>query len=127
MQKSRRLSEIIPKIVRQTGMSRPQVKTVIDAVFEAIKEDIGAGNNVSVKSFGTFGLIYHPGGMTRHWNGQTYHGQPHYRPFFKSAQNFKLKIRQLSCDQQSRIYVNKEIHEEKKRNKPTSSPPDSTE
>lgn len=48
--------EFVSAIVEKTGMTKRDVKTVVDAALEVIPETLAAGEHVQFVGFGSFGV-----------------------------------------------------------------------
>jgi len=45
------------KVAKTTGLNATQSKAAINAVFDALKEDLNAGNNTQLAGFGSFNSV----------------------------------------------------------------------
>jgi DNA-binding protein HU-beta len=48
--------ELIAAVAEKTGKSKKEVEMIISVIVDSIKDEIKAGNKVSITSFGTFYL-----------------------------------------------------------------------
>lgn len=48
--------ELTAHVAKQTGVTMTNAEKCIDAVFQAIKEDVVAGNSTTIKGFGSFSV-----------------------------------------------------------------------
>ncbi len=50
-------ADIIQFLVAQTGIEKPTVTTIVEAVMETIKQDMVKGENIYLRGFGTLSLL----------------------------------------------------------------------
>ena len=51
-------AEIVAQISRQSGIEKTVVMTVVESFMENVKESMVAGNEVFLRGFGSFCLLY---------------------------------------------------------------------
>ena len=50
-------SEIVERLIKQSGLKRKEVLYIIDNFLDKIKESVYAGDKVEIRGFGTFHLV----------------------------------------------------------------------
>ncbi len=82
-------SEIIEQIVAMTGIEKPAVSAIVEALMSTIKDDMTKGENIYLRGFGTFQLKTRAAKTGRNISKGTSVTIPaHVIPAFKPAKEF---------------------------------------
>lgn len=83
-------SELIQAVTQNTEVGYKAVEKVCNEVFEIIKSEVAAGNEVVIKNFGTFRLLDKAERNGRNpKTGEKIIIAAHKLPIFKAGKNFK--------------------------------------
>jgi len=86
-------AEIIEQIVTQTGIDKPAVTAIVEAIMETIKQNMVKGENVYLRGFGTFLLKKRADKKGRNISKGTFVNIPaHYIPKFKPCKEFVEEV-----------------------------------
>lgn len=87
-------AEIITKIAKQTGIHKPDVELVVEALFQAIQDAMSSGESVYFKGFGKFINKKRAKKVARNLADNTaILLEEHYVPTLKPSQAFRTLIK----------------------------------
>ena len=84
-------TDIVEKVATRTGISKRKVGSVIDHAFDVIKDEVAAGNKVTINNFGSFFLKLLKGKVIKLPTGGVHDMPACQVPKFKAAPEFKKK------------------------------------
>ncbi|MEM7055599.1 MAG: HU family DNA-binding protein [Bacteroidota bacterium] len=88
-------AEVITKIAKKTGIHKPDVQIVVEAVFQVIQGAMAEGESVYFKGFGKFVNKKRAKKIARNLSKNTaIIIDEHYVPTLKPSKNFVAKIRE---------------------------------
>lgn len=77
--------QIVREVSLKSGISREEIKTVIDTTLDVIKSNLKAGNAIFLRGFGCFSRVLRKGRIGRDiGRGRPIELPPHYATKFKS-------------------------------------------
>ncbi len=86
-------ADIIQLIVAQTGIEKPTVTAIVEAVMETIQKNMVKGENVYLRGFGTFLLKKRADKKARNISKGTFVNIPaHFIPAFKPCKEFVEEV-----------------------------------
>ena len=86
-------AEVITQIAQQTGLSKADVKLMLEVLFQTIQEATAAGEKVHFRGFGSFGPKKRKGGIARNIAQNTIMLlSPHHIPQFTPAKAFVRRV-----------------------------------
>ena len=89
-----RKAEIIQNIANKTGVEKPTVTVIVEALMETMKQAMIDGNNIYLRGFGTFLLKERAEKKGRNiTKGTTIQIPAHIIPVFKPAEEFELQVK----------------------------------
>ena len=87
--------KIVTKIARQTGINKPDVGIVVEALFQAIQDAMASGESVYFKGFGRFVNKKRAKKVARNLaNNTAILLEEHYVPSLKPFQAFITRIKE---------------------------------
>ncbi|MBT3209337.1 MAG: integration host factor subunit beta [Bacteroidetes bacterium] len=87
-------ADIVNEIAKNTGVEKLVVLKVVEAFMETVKDSLGKGNNVYLRSFGSFIVKKRAEKTARNISKNTTIVIPeHYIPSFKPAKTFVSKVK----------------------------------
>lgn len=88
-------AKIVTKIARQTGINKPDVGMVVEALFQAIQDAMASGESVYFKGFGRFINKKRAKKVARNLaNNTAILLEEHYVPSLKPSQAFITQIKE---------------------------------
>ncbi|GHV83406.1 hypothetical protein AGMMS50212_07460 [Spirochaetia bacterium] len=90
-------ADIVNSIYQNADLTRSEVKTVVDGVFDVIRQTLMGGRDIEIRGFGTFEVRIRKG-RKRARNprtGEFVNAPPHGIAVFKPGKDIKLEVRQL--------------------------------
>jgi len=95
-----RKSEIVDKISGATGIEKVVVKNVLDIFMKVVKNSLSKGENVYLRTFGTFKLVKRAKKVGRIIKKNKPIIIPeHYIPYFKPSKEFKKMVKNVKNKQ----------------------------
>ena len=89
-----RKSEIVTEIMKKTGLEKVAVEATVEAFMETIKTSMASGENIFLRSFGTFLLKKRAKKVGRNISKRTSVNIPaHYIPAFKPCKEFVEEVK----------------------------------
>ena len=87
-------AELIDKVASQyTSLTRSQVETLVNAIFESIKEVLAKGDKVEIRGFGSFRIRHRKEREGRNpKTGEIVTVPPKKVPFFKAGKELKALV-----------------------------------
>lgn len=49
--------ELLERVAKRVGMSSAETLRVLDAILDTVKEELGKGEKVALRNFGTFSIV----------------------------------------------------------------------
>ena len=87
-------AELINEIAISTGYDKRTIDMIVDSFTEEIKKNLGKGENVYIRGFGSFVLKTRKAKVARNITAKTSVFVPEHKiPFFKPAAEFKADTR----------------------------------
>lgn len=87
-------AELVNAVAVKTGISKHEILTVLEAQMEAIQETLASGENVYLRSFGSFVLKTRKEKVARNIKAKTSVIVPEHKvPFFKGSPDFINKLK----------------------------------
>ena len=87
-------AEIVPEIVKKTGIEKDAVEATVEGIMQTIKSSIADGENVYLRGFGTFLLKKRAAKIGRNISKNTAVKIPaHMIPSFKPAKEFTFEVK----------------------------------
>jgi len=86
-------ADIIQSIVAQTGLEKPAVTAIVEAVMETIQKNMVKGENIYLRGLGTFLLKKRAAKIGRNiTKGTTVNIPAHFIPAFKPCKEFVEEV-----------------------------------
>lgn len=89
-------AEIVQDIANKTGIEKPTVTVIVEALMVTMKQTMIDGNNIYLRGFGTFLLKKRAEKKGRNISkGTTVQIPAHVIPVFKPAEEFELQVKTM--------------------------------
>lgn len=89
-------ADVVNEISRKTGISREEVLSTVEAFMEVVKNSLGKGENVYLRTFGSFIVKQRAAKTARNITKNTSIKIPaHKVPAFKASKEFSTKVKDL--------------------------------
>ena len=88
--------ELVRTISQETGIDQPTVQASVEALMKIIRKTMASGENVYLRSFGTFNLKKRAAKTARNITlNETIIIPEHYFPTFKPCPEFQIEVAEL--------------------------------
>jgi nucleoid DNA-binding protein len=83
-------NKLVQRVANRVNMNQKDVKAVFEALIDEIKDQVKAGNKVSIQMFGTFSAKQRKGGFTQHPLTKEKIAVPERKvPHYRASQKFR--------------------------------------
>ena len=86
-------AELVEKIAEQTGLTKLEVKTVVESFIDGILSSMSERRRIEIRGFGSFGLNYRPPRTGRNpKSGEKVQVPAKYVPHFKAGKELRERV-----------------------------------